>query len=91
MRPFVVSVLMAVFDLTGVAAGARDAVALPGVLEAVATLSVCTLDADDMDTLLPVPLEVAIPPLTDVLPANVLSAPVLCLDPCQLLSLTGPT
>ena len=81
------SVLAAELDLTG-AAVTRDAVALSEVLTPVVTRSV--LGAGDAETDLPVLLAVAMPPLVDVLLVNVLSAPVLCLDPCQLSSFIGP-
>jgi hypothetical protein len=74
--------------LDGFTAVARDAVVLPVVLDTEEVPSACTLDADDTDTALPLLLAVAIPPLVDTLLVNDLSAPVLCLDPCQLSSLT---
>lgn len=83
--------LTAVLDLDGVTAAARDAVVLPDVLDTVADPSACTLDAVDADTVLPLLLAVAMPPLVETLLVNVLSAPVLCLEPCQLSSLIGPT
>ena len=81
------SALAAEPALAGVAAVTRDAVAPPlVVLDAVVILSAWALDADVEDTLRPVLLAVAIPPRVDTLPVNTLSAPVLCLEPCQLLS-----
>lgn len=86
----VFSVLTADLTLAGVVAVTRDAVAPPVVLDAVVTLSACALDADVEDTLRPVLLDVAIPPRVDTLLVNALSAPVLCLEPCQLSSFIGP-
>ena len=45
----------------------------------------------DADTFLAVLLAVAMPPLVETVLVNALSAPVLCLDPCQLSSFIGPT
>ena len=46
----------------------------------------CALEADDTVAVLSVLPAVATPPLVDTLLVKTLSAPVLCLDPCQLSS-----
>ena len=84
------STLAAELALAGVAAVTRDDVAPPVVRDAVATLSAWALDADVEETLRPVLLAVAMPPRVDTLLVNALSAPVLCLEPCQLSSFIGP-
>ena len=88
VRALLASVLTAELDLTGVAAVTRDAVVLSDVLVLDVTRS--ALAAVDAETALPVLLAVAMPPLVDTLLVNVLSAPVLCLEPCQLSSFIGP-
>ena len=91
VRLFSVSVLTALLALAGVTADMREADVLPDVLDAEVSLSACVLDADTVVAALPDLLVVAMPPLVETLLVNVLSAPVLCLEPCQLSSLTGPT
>ena len=46
----------------------------------------CARDVEDTLAVLPVLLAVAMPPLVDTLLVKTLSAPVLCLEPCQLSS-----
>lgn len=73
--------------LEGVLAETLEAEVLDGVLLTVALPLVWALDAEVTDVTLPTLLEEATPPLVDTLLVKTLSAPVLCLDPCQLSSL----
>ena len=91
VRLFAVSVLTALLALDGVTAETRETDVLPDVLDAEVILSACPLGIVAVAAVLPVLLVVAMPPLVETLLVNVLSAPVLCLEPCQLSSLTGPT
>lgn len=74
-------------DAVGLDVVAFDALTLDGVLLTVALPLVWALDAEVTDVTLPTLLEEATPPLVDTLLVKTLSAPVLCLDPCQLSSL----
>lgn len=74
-------------DAAGLDVVAFDALTLDGVLLTVALPLVWALDAEVTDVTLPTLLEEATPPLVDTLLVKTLSAPVLCLDPCQLSSL----
>ena len=77
--------------LAGVLAVTLDTDVLEVTLVAVALPADCALEAEAMLAVLPVLLAVAMPPLVDTRLVKTLSDPVLCLDPCQLSSLIGPT
>lgn len=72
--------------LEGVLADTLEAEVLDGVLLTAMLPLVWDLDADVTDEVLPTLLDEAMPPLVDTLLVKTLSAPVLCLEPCQLSS-----
>ena len=80
---FPVAVLAATLDLDGVTADTRDADVFPDVLDTDAVLSTCDLETEAVAADLPVLLAVAMPPRVETRLVWALSAPVLCLEPCQ--------
>ena len=90
LRMFPVSGFAGAPALDGVEDDTRETDVFPDTLEAEAGLSLCALDRATAVDDLPVLLAVAMPPLVDARLVKALSAPMLFLDPCQLLSFIGP-
>ena len=88
---FDVALTFDALTLEGVLALNLDADVLEVTLVGVVLPVDCARDVEATLAVLPVLLAVATPPLVDTRLVNTLSDPVLCLEPCQLSSLIGPT